>query len=181
MAKGKRLYAVLAEFSRAEALLDGARQLRAAGFDNVEAFTPFPIEGLAETLGFHDQGVPRATLAGGIFGFVAGFFLQVGVNLDFPLDIGGRPLVPPQAFMLISFETMVLCAVIAAVASMLRRNGLPRLHHPLFDNPRFHLASDDRFFLAIMAGPGMDRERARAALEQLSPATLTEVFERHGP
>jgi len=178
MAEGERLYAVLAEFSKAEALLEGARQLHEAGFRNVEAFTPFPIDGLAETLGFDDQGVPRATLIGGVFGFIAGFLLQVWANLDYPLDIGGRPLVPPQAFMLISFETLVLCAVISAVASMLWRNGLPRLHHPLFDNERFHLASDDRFFLAIMAEPDMDREAARAALERLHPVTLTDVFER---
>lgn len=177
MAEGQRLYAVLAEFSRAEALLEGARQLREAGFNNVEAFTPFPIDGLAEALGFHDRGVPLATLIGGVFGFVGGFLLQVWANLDYPLDIGGRPLVPPQAFMLISFETMVLCAVISAVASMLWRNGLPRLHHPLFDNERFHLASDDRFFLAIMAEPGMDPAAARAALVGLNPVTLSDVFE----
>ncbi len=169
------LYAVLAEFAEPQALVDATRRLRAQGFTRVDAFTPFPVDGLAEALGFSERRVPLATLVGGIVGAVAGFLMQVGTNLDFPLWIGGRPLVAVPAFMLIVFELMVLFAVLGGIGTMLISNRLPRLHHPLFDAERFHLASSDRFFLAVLAGPGFDPAAARTALARLNPTSLTDV------
>jgi hypothetical protein len=142
-------YALVAEFDHAEALLEAVRRAREAGYTRFEAFSPFPIEGLKEAVGFEEPWVPLATLMGGLAGGAIGFLMQVYTSLDYPIDIGGRPTVSPPAFMLITFELMVLGAVLTGVAVMLLRCGLPRLSHPLFDVPTFHLASLNRFFLVI--------------------------------
>lgn len=176
MADRRRPFALLAEFAEPQPVLDGARRLREAGF-RIETYTPFPVEGLGEAIGFRDRRVPIATLIGGAVGAATGFLIQVYANLDYPLDIGGRPLIAVPAFMLISFELMVLFAVFGAIGTMLVANRLPKLHHPLFDSDRFHLASDDRFFLAVLAGKaGLDG--ARAALEQLDPIAIVDINER---
>ncbi len=163
---------LLAEFDRPEALLAAARALRRDGWRELDACSPFPIDGLAEAIGFADNRVAWLTLAGGVFGLVAGFGLQVYTNLDYPIDVGGRPLVTWPAFLLVAFVIMVLSAVCFAVGGMLALNRLPRLSHPLFDDPRFGVASGDRFFLVVGAS---DPERARAALAAVGPGRIAEV------
>ena len=173
----ERPYALLAEFREPEPLLGGARKLREAGY-RVEIYSPFPLPGMGEAIGFKEHRVPIATLIGGMVGALTGFFMQVGTNLDYPLDVGGRPLVAVPAFMLITFELTILFAVLACVGTMLISDRLPELHHPLFDAERFHLASDDRFFLAILAVEDFDAEKAHAALEDLDPVHITDIRER---
>lgn len=145
------LYGVMAEFMSAEALKEAVRQARERGYRHLDAFTPFPVEGLAEEIGFADRRVPLATLAGGIFGAALGYGMQVYTNLNYPLNVGGRPIVAPTAFMLIAFELLVLFAVLFGISAMLILNRLPRLHHPLFGADRFDTASLDRFFLVIFS------------------------------
>jgi hypothetical protein len=170
------LYALVAEFDRPDALLDAVRQARAKGFDHIEAFSPFPVEGLAEALGFQERAIAPMMLAGGIVGAASGFGLQVYTNLDFPLNVGGRPLIAWPAFMLVTFELMVLGAVCAAIAGMLLLNRLPRLHHPMFEIAEFHFATSDKFFLAILAqDDGFDEIAARRFLKSLKPLRMAEA------
>lgn len=168
------LYGLVAEFDRAEALLEAVRRTRQAGFRRFEAYSPFPIEGLSEAVGFKENWVPLATLLGGIAGALIGYFMQVYTNLDFPIDIEGRPTIAPPAFALITFELTVLGAVVTSVVVMLLLNGLPRLSHPIFDVPTFHLASLNKFFLVIEA---RDRRfgAGRAFLESLNPVRIDEA------
>lgn len=175
MAERRRSYAVLGEFAEPEELLAGARALREQGW-RVEIFSPFPLEGMGEALGWSDDRVPLAFLIGGALGALGGFLMQVCTNRDFPLEIGGRPLIAVPAFMLITFELLVLFAVFGGIGMMLAANRLPRLHHPLFEAERFGLASNDRFFLAVLLGEGPpDAEDARAALIRLRAGDVTEV------
>ena len=120
------LHALLAEFDSPERLIDAARRLGGQGW-RLEAFTPFPVEGLGRMLGFADNRVPRAMLIGGATGALLGFLMQVATNLDYPLWIGGRPLIAVPAFLLICFEMLVLGAVLAGIGTMLIANRLPRL------------------------------------------------------
>jgi len=171
--KDAELYAVVAEFKRPDLLLAAARAARAEGFRRLEAYSPFPVDGLAEVLGFRERTIAPAMLGGAVVGAAIGYFMQVWVNLDFPLNIGGRPVVAPPAFVLITFELMVLGAVSAVILAMLIGNRLPRLHHPLFEIRDFHFATEDKFFLAILAGEGaFDAAAARRFLSGLDPVNV---------
>ena len=170
---------LIAEFDRPERLLESVRLSRDAGFLRVNAYTPFPIDGLAEALEFRDRRVPWLTLIGGVFGAALGYGMQVYTNLAYPIDIGGRPIVAPPAFMLITFELMVLFAVLFSIGGMLVLNRLPRLHHPLFDVQDFHLASSSKFFLMISSDDRQfDRDRTLRFLEGMQPVRID--FIGHG-
>lgn len=169
-------FGLLAEFDRPERLVEAVRQARAAGFERLDAYSPFPIEGMGELLGVRDSRVAWLTAIGGVFGAAVGYGMQVFTNHDFPIDIGGRPLVAPPAFALITFELTVLFAVLFAIGGMLALNHLPRLNHPLFDVPEFHLASTDKFFLMVFSNDAkFDRDRTRAFLSGLHPIRIALV------
>ena len=177
-APARRIYGLLAEFDEPRALVAAAGRAWIAGYRRMDAYTPFPVEGLAEALGFRKNRLPLLVLAGGIFGAVGGYFLQYWGNaVDYPLNVGGRPLNSWPAFFVPAFETTILCAALAAVLGMLALNGLPKPYHPVFNVPSFALASRDRFFLAIEADdPAFDLERTRAFLESLGPREVSLVL-----
>lgn len=171
-----RLFALVAEFNSPEALLDATKKARKAGFTRMEAYSPFPVDGVAEAIGFKERWISLITLGGGITGAVVAYAMQLYINWDFPLNIGGRPLFPPAAFLLITFELLVLFAVLSCIISMLALNGLPRLNHPIFDVEGFRLASSDKFFLAVMARDrSFDPKKTRAFLEGLKPIAVSEA------
>jgi hypothetical protein len=170
-------YGLLAEFATSEALLDAARRAREAGFRHIEAYSPFPVDGLAEAVGFTRNRIPLAALIGGILGGAGVYFLQwYSATVDYPLNIGGRPLNSWPSFIPATFELTILGASLAAVLVMLIMNGLPALRHPLFNVPQFDLASRNRFFLCLrMRDPAFDADRAHALLDALAPVFVCEV------
>lgn len=170
-------YGLLAEFADVDALLRAAESARAAGYRRLDAYTPFPVEGLSEALGMRHTRLPWIVLGGGVVGALAGYGLQYWVSaIEYPLNVGGRPLHSWPAFIPVTFELTILVAALAAVLGMLALNGLPMPHHPLFGVEAFSLASRDRFFLCIEArDPRFDAERTRSFLESLSPAGVSLV------
>ncbi len=171
------LLGLIGEFGTPDALLDAAKRARADGFRCIDAFSPFPVEGMSEVLDLkRDHRVGWITIAGGLFGILAMLAIQLFVNVDYPIEVGGRPLFAWPAFAVVDFEIMILCAVSFAVAGMLIINRLPKLYHPLFATPRFGLASADRFFLYIEASdPKFDPERTRGYLGSLGAWTVEPV------
>jgi hypothetical protein len=167
-------WAVVAEFDSAERLVAAVRQTRAAGYQRVETFTPFPIDEIPALLGIGETKVGWLTVAGGIFGGALAFGAQLYFNWDFPINVGGRPLYAVPAFLVVTFELTILFAVFACVFGMLALNRLPRLHHPAFSIPDFERASQDRFFLAI-EGEDPRFEEARGFLENLAPLRVSMV------
>jgi hypothetical protein len=164
------------EFASADQLLQAARQARAAGFATAEAYSPFAVDGLAEALGFRSNRIALITAVGGILGGASTYALiWYSAVLDYPINVGGRPLYSWPSFVPPTFEFTILGAALAAAIGMLISNGLPRLRHPLFDMPEFDLASRDRFFLFLPASdPAFDAASARAWLEPISPLRMTE-------
>jgi hypothetical protein len=171
------LYGLMAEFDKPENLLVAARRAYQEGYRRMDAYTPFPIEGLAEAIGFHHTRLPFIVLMGGIFGAVAGFGLFYYTEvIDYPLNVGGKPFFSWPAFIPITFETTILFAALSAVLGMLALNGLPMPYHPVFNVPQFALATRDRFFLCIEArDPKFDREGTRKFLESLGAQEVSEV------
>lgn len=169
----RTLGGLLAEFDSAERLLAAAREARAAGYRKVDGFSPHPVEGLAECLGFRDRRVPLLALTGAVLGAALGFGLQVWAALDYPINVGGQPLVAWQAFMPITLSLCLLLGILFAISGMLLLNRLPRLHHPLFDIDGFRLTDPDRFFLAVFAADArFDRQGTREFLISLRPLNL---------
>ena len=149
---GAGLYGLLAEFETPQALMDAVHAVRRAGYTDTDAFSPYPIHGLAEALGFKDRRISTLVLLGGIAGALAGYGLQYWTSVfAYPLNIGGRPLHSWVSFIPPTFETTILFAAFTAGISMVALNGLPRPHHPVFNAERFDRASQDRFFLVIEA------------------------------
>jgi hypothetical protein len=171
------LYGLMAEFDSPTELVAAARRAREVGYRKMDGYSPFPIEELAEALGFHYNRLPWLVLAGGIAGAVFGYGLQYWTSvIDYPLNVGGRPLHSWPSFIVPTFETTILFAALTAVLGMLALNGLPRPHHPVFNAPRFALASRDSFFLCIEAeDPKFDRELTARFLETLGASQVSEV------
>ena len=170
------VYGFLAEFADEHELLAACKAARGAGYQVMEAYTPLPIEEIAHALG-HKNRLPLIVLAGGVFGAIAGYALQYYTAVvDYPINVGGRPLNSWPSFIVITFEMTILCAAIAAVLGMLALNKLPMPYHPVFNVPGFELASRNRFFLMILSrDEAFDMTATRAFLEQQGPLTVSDV------
>ncbi|MGH7753384.1 MAG: DUF3341 domain-containing protein, partial [Gemmatimonadales bacterium] len=128
------IFAWMAEFDTPGELIEAARRARQAGYRRIDAYTPFPIEGLDEAIGFKKSRLPLVVLAGGLAGAAGGFLLQYYASvIDYPLNVGGRPLNSWPSFMVVTFELTILGAALSAVFGMLALNGLPMPYHPVFN------------------------------------------------
>ncbi len=171
------IYGLMAEFEQPDHLLSAAEKAYQAGYRKMDAYSPFPIEGLAEAIGFHRNAVAPIVLIGGLVGCLTGFFLQYLIAVyDYPLNIGGRPLNSWPSFIPITFELTVLFGAFSALFGMLALNGLPMPYHPVFNVPGFAMASQNRFFLCIeSADSAFDRGKTGEFLRTLQAREVSEV------
>lgn len=171
------LYGLMAEFESPQELLSAAHRVYEAGYRRLDAFTPLPVEGLAEAIGFHHTRLPVIVLIGGVLGGLGGFFMQYYASvIGYPLNIGGRPDNSWPSFIPVTFELTVLGAALATVLGLLALNGLPTPYHPVFNAPRFELATRNRFFLCVEArDPLFEREKTKQLLKELKAREVSEV------
>jgi hypothetical protein len=173
----ENLYGILAEFDTPTEMVDAARQIRDAGYTKTDAFSPFPLHEIDEALGIKRSILPYIVFGGGLTGLLTGLFLQIYVHaIDYPLNVGGRPYISLPSFVPPMYELTILFAGFAAVFGMLFLNGLPQPYHPLFNVPRFALATREKFFLVIEArDPKFDYEETRAFMQSLNPQEVFDV------
>lgn len=171
------LYGLMAEFETPEQVLEAARRTRDEGYNRIDTYTPFAVEGLPEIVGTHKGWLSAIVLGGGLCGTLTGFLLQWFPNsVGYPQDIGGKPNFSWPAFVPIMFELTILFAALASFFGMAILNDLPQPYHPVFNAPRFDLASRDRFFLCIEArDPKFNIEGTKDFLVGLNPVDVTEV------
>jgi hypothetical protein len=167
----------MAEFAKPELLVAAASAARDRGYRAMDAYAPFPIEGLSDALGLSPSRMPLVILIGGLAGGAGGYGLQYWAMVaSYPINTGGRPLNSWPAFVPVTFELTILCAALAAVFGMILINGLPMPYHPVFNVPRFSLASRSRFFLCIESrDPLFHVEEVRSFLGERSPEGVYDV------
>jgi hypothetical protein len=177
MTKHAEQFGLLAEFAAAEDLVAAAERVYGDGYRRFECYSPLPVEGLADAIGFRRSGLPLVVLVGGVVGCLAGIALQYWTTvIAYPLNVGGRPLVSWPSFVPVVFEMTVLFAALSAVLGMLAMNGLPRPHHPLFAIPSFDRATQDKFFLCILSTDAQYHpQTTRQFLERLGPVEVIDV------
>ena len=177
MENDSRLYGLIAEFQTSEALLKAARLAYAAGYREMDAYSPFPVDGLADAIGARSPWISYIILAGGILGGFAAYFMQWYYSVvTYPINVGGKPYHSWPSFIPVTFELTILGAAIAGFLGTLILNGFPEPYHPVFNLPEFARASQDRFFLAIEArDPKFDVEKTREFLQNLQVVKVAEV------
>ena len=165
------IWGLMAEFHSADELLAAVRRARLAGYRQMDAHTPYAVEGLAIELGMRQSRIASIVLIGGLVGAGVGFWMQYySLVIDYPLNVGGLPYNSWPVFVPIAFELTILVAACSAFLGMLFLNGLPQPHHPLFNVPQFDRASQDRFFLCIEASdPLFDVAHTTEFLASLVP------------
>ncbi|HEV2693571.1 MAG TPA: DUF3341 domain-containing protein [Verrucomicrobiae bacterium] len=171
------IHGLMAEFVNVNELLAAAKAARDHGYRRMDAYTPFPVEDLAEHLGRKKSRVPLIVLIAAICGGTGGYFMQwYAAVIDYPLNVAGRPLHTWPAFIPITFELTILSGALAGLLGMLLLNRLPQLYHPVFNAPGFARASTDKFFLCIESSdPKFDLVATRKFLETFRPVLISEV------
>jgi hypothetical protein len=171
------VYGMMAEFPDQESLLHACENARDAGYRKMDAYTPVPIHGLTDALGWDDNSVQRIVFCSALAGLAAGFGLMYYITMiAYPMNVGGRPWFSWPAYVPPTFETTILLSAFGAVFGMIIMNGLPSPYHPVFNNPRFIMASSDRFFLCIEADdPKFELAGTRKFLEAQHPVEVVAV------
>jgi hypothetical protein len=173
------LHGLIAEFEHPAEVVAAANKVREAGYRRIDAYTPFPVEGLSEALGQRQVDVPWIMLAGGILGGVGMFaFMHWATYQDYVINSGGRPnsFYNWPYFIPITFELTVLTAALAGIVGMFWLNGLPQPYHPVFDAPNFEMATSSRFFLCVEAeDPNFDHKRTKQFMETLGALRVSDV------
>ncbi|HLB93322.1 MAG TPA: DUF3341 domain-containing protein [Terriglobales bacterium] len=171
------VYGLMAEFDSAQELVTAAHKTHEEGYRKIDAYSPFPIEGLAEAIGFHKNRVSLVVLIGGLIGGLSAYALQYWVAvITYPVNIGGRPYHSWPSFIIVTFELTILFGGISSAIGMIALNGLPLPYHPVFNVPEFTKATENKFFLVVESSdPQYDSARTRSFLNGLSPRMIAEV------
>ncbi len=174
---GSDIYGLMAKFETPEDLLEAAKRTYSEGYRTMDAYAPLPIHGLAAAIGFPRTNLPILTFICGALGAIAGYALQYWVHvIDFPMNIGGRPLHSGVMFIPVTFELTILFAALGTFIGLWIRNRLPMPYHPVFNVEGFERASQDAFFLCIESGdPLFDTDRTAFFLQGLNAEEVSTV------
>ncbi len=175
----KNIYGLLAEFDTPTQLVDAANKIREAGYTKTDAFSPFPLHEIDEALGIKRSILPILVFFGGIAGLLTGLSLQIFVHyIDYPIIVGGRPFISIPSFIPPAYELTILFASFTAVGGMLLLNGLPQPYHPVFNVPRFALATREKFFLLIETKDSkFNYDETKSFMQSLNPQEVFDVEE----
>ena len=170
-------YGVMAEFDSADSIVNAARRVMSEGFTKVEAYTPVPVEELNDIIHKKRTILPTISLLGGLAGMATGFALQYWASvIEYPLNVGGRPYASWPAFVIPSYELTILFSALATAGGMIALNGLPQPYHPVFNAPRFSLASSDKFFLVVESiDPRYEGDKTSRFLQEIGAKGVYDV------
>jgi Protein of unknown function (DUF3341) len=176
MKRETNFHGIVAEFDDPTIFVEAAKKLKQRGYRNFDAYSPYPIKDLFKIVPGHNPVAP-IVLLGGFIGAATAWTMQYYIAaIDYPINVGGRPLYSWPSFVPILFELTVLFASLAAFFGSLAVCGFPRLNFPLFELPEFGRASSDRFFLCVESSdPIYDEKGTPAFLRELGPKGVWQV------
>lgn len=177
------VHGMMGEFTTVDSLLKACRRIRDAGYTKTDAYTPFPVHGIDKALGIKPTILPWICLIAGATGTCIALAMQIWMNsIDYPYIISGKPFLSLPAFIPVAFELTILLASFGAFFGMWALNGLPKFSNPMFTDPRFDRATDDRFFLYIDAkDERYDAQGVRSLLADTGSDYINEVVEDDSP
>ncbi len=176
MTEIESIYGLVAEFEDPTSFVEAARKVKKEGYRRFEAYSPYPIKDLFEIVPGGNP-VPPIVLLAGFLGAATAWSMQYYIAaIDYPINVGGRPLYSWPAFVPILFELTVLFAALAAFFGTLALCGFPKVHFPLFNVPEFARVSSNRFFLCIESrDPLYDARDTTRFLHDLKPMGVWQV------
>jgi hypothetical protein len=140
-------------------ILDAVNSARAAHLDIYDVFTPFPVHGMEDAMGFSESRIHQAGFVYGLMGTLTAFLFMTWVfTSDWPINFGGKPYWSVPAFIPVTFELTVLFAAIGMVVTFYTICGMG----PGILNPTLHdRITDDKFCLAFDVTDASDAEKAK--------------------
>lgn len=173
----KPLYGLMAEFDTADELVHAAHEAHEEGYRQFDAYSPIPIEELHHAMHIKESPLPKFVIAAATCGCLGGFYFLYWIAVvTYPLNVGGRPFYSWVSFIPITYELTVLSAGLTTLGALLFLCGFPMPYHPVFNVPRFKLASRDKFFLCIeVSDPKFDLQRTREFLATVHAQEISEV------
>lgn len=163
--------AILGTFAFEEDFLAAARNLTASGFDNISLLSPLPLEEAQEVLGLDKSPVRHFTLAGTIFGAIAGFAMAAGTALVFILPTGGRAIISVPPFLIITYEMAILFGVLFTLLGFHFVSGLPAWK----DKPYLSSVSVDKFVVVVEGAEGEQAARAETIIRDAGADEIRHV------
>jgi hypothetical protein len=177
-ARAPQPYGIAGEFRSTEHVVSAARQLCEAGVERWDVYGPAPIDEIAALVptrrGLY---ITAVMVAAAVLGACVGYFYQYwGAVLDYPLNVGGRPLNGWPGFVPTAWEICALFTVYAGFFAFMVSCRLSNLYHPIFSLTGFERASQDRFFICVEAADrAYDAERIRGIFERHAALRVAEV------
>jgi hypothetical protein len=167
---------VLAEFPTPDDLVKATNEMRLKGFQGMDTYSPYPLHGGSEALGLPPSKIPLIALCGAITGVLVAVSMQAWMNgIDYPLNVGGRPLMSIPAWVPITFELAVLCTAFSIFFGILALARLPQPYHPVFEHDGFRTASTHGYWLSVPQLGGVDMQDVQSKLQSLGATQVTVV------
>jgi hypothetical protein len=137
-------------FDDEDVLLHAVDQIRDKGVKIEEVYSPFPVHGLDEALGYKRSRLPIAAFMFGLTGTGLALIMQIWMlGYDWPMIIGGKNFASLPPFIPVTFELTVLLSALGMVATFLIVSDMKPYHWPR----QFDLRStDDKHVMAIDLG-----------------------------
>ena len=166
-------------FDEVDSLLSASVSIRDAGYRKWDCHTPYPVHGLDEAMGLKRSPIPLICLVTGFVGVAAALGMQAWMNaVDYPIVIGGKPLLSWPAFVPITFEFFVLFAALTTAACVVVFGRLCRWHSPLHDSNIMAEVTSNRFGLVIdSSDENFDEDHLRKLLLEAGCSDIRVLFE----
>lgn len=170
---------ILAEFTSTDGLLAACRRIREAGFTDVDTYSPYPLHGVDEALGWKPSRVPFIAAAGAMAGGFGGYSMQYFLNaVDYPLNVGNRLLNSVPIYIPVTFETTILLTGISIFFGLMALMGFPRPHHPVFESEAFvKTASNSAYWISVTVPTGDRDAELQETFRSLGARTVEVVKE----